>query len=268
MSDPLDEMLNALRSPALPDEQRGRDASVESMRAALLDGSETTMPQPTSRSTRRLSVAAVVAAGVLGFAGVAAAGPGGIFRGDDSPASTTSVAASTTDVTADATTVPESTDDAPTTSAEPASTTTDEVSPATTEAVPDGSTDDTLADQPLVDDPATDFDETQCAAGNHGQTVSSVAQSVEPGPGHGQAVSEAAQSSCGKHDADADEQPDEGATTTTTDDSTPGEVHGQGQGESHRGGQADEPADGAAHGQAPTGHGKPDDPGSQGKHGG
>ena len=62
----------------------------------------------------------------------------------------------------------------------------------------------------LVDDPATSFDETQCAPGNHGKTVSSVAQSVPPGPGHGEQVSEAAHSSCGQ-EAKADKADDESA---------------------------------------------------------
>ena len=41
----------------------------------------------------------------------------------------------------------------------------------------------------LVDDPATEFDETQCAEGNHGATVSSIAKETPPGPGHGDEVS-------------------------------------------------------------------------------
>ena len=65
----------------------------------------------------------------------------------------------------------------------------------------DDTTDDTVADT-LVDDPATEFDETQCAEGNHGATVSSIAKETPPGPGHGDEVSIAAHSSCGKNDDD------------------------------------------------------------------
>ena len=75
-------------------------------------------------------------------------------------------------------------------------------------ATDDDTTDDTV-DDTLVDDPATEFDETQCAEGNHGATVSSIAKETPPGPGHGDEVSIAAHSSCGKN-----------ATTTTQSPTT------------------------------------------------
>ena len=74
--------------------------------------------------------------------------------------------------------------------------------------------DDTVA-EPLVDDPATEFDETQCAEGNHGATVSSIAKETPPGPGHGDEVSIAAHSSCGKNATDDDTTDD-----TIADDGT------------------------------------------------
>ena len=72
----------------------------------------------------------------------------------------------------------------------------------------DTTTEDTVA-EPLVDDPATEFDETQCAEGNHGATVSSIAKETPPGPGHGDEVSIAAHSSCGKNATNDDTTEDD-----------------------------------------------------------
>jgi hypothetical protein len=55
-----------------------------------------------------------------------------------------------------------------------------------------------------------------CAEGNHGETVSSVAQAVEPGPEHGPAVAAAAQSDCGKDAADDTEAPDDSTAPEET----------------------------------------------------
>ena len=108
----------------------------------------------------------------------------------------------------------------------------------------DDTTDDAIADDvgavPLVDDPATEFDETQCAEGNHGATVSSIAKETPPGPGHGDEVSIAAHSSCGKNTTDDDTTDDaiadDGTTTTTvaaTDDDSPGNSDGHGNSNGH-----------------------------------
>ena len=106
----------------------------------------------------------------------------------------------------------------------------------------------TDASEPLVDDPNTAFDETQCAEGNHGKTVSSVAKSVEPGPEHGAAVAEAAHSTCGKSTTTepSDERTSTSSSTSTTDDleaddegevhtsdPAPSAKHGQGRGRGH-----------------------------------
>jgi hypothetical protein len=82
----------------------------------------------------------------------------------------------------------------------------------TTDAAPT-----TEADEPPTTDAASGI---ECAEGNHGMTVSSVAHETPPGPGHGKAVSEAAWSTCGKGDDDeADEASD-----------TPGGGNGRGNG--------------------------------------
>ena len=105
----------------------------------------------------------------------------------------------------------------------------------------------------LVDDPDTEFDETLCAEGNHGRTVSSVAQATEPGPGHGAVVSEAAHSSCGKTgDDEADDEADDDADEVTTataatdddDDATEDEASDD---------ATEHESKGASHGTAATG---------------
>ena len=72
-----------------------------------------------------------------------------------------------------------------------------------------------------ADDEETPADDVEndvvCAEGEHGQTVTSVVEGTESGPGKGQIVSEAARSDCGKNvvvevvvDADADDEADNG----------------------------------------------------------
>jgi hypothetical protein len=56
------------------------------------------------------------------------------------------------------------------------------------------------------DDPLTAFDEKTCLPGNHGKTVSAVARGEFP---EGVSVVDAAQSSCGKTGAGADENESE-----------------------------------------------------------
>jgi hypothetical protein len=259
MSDPLDDLLQTLRSPARPAEHTRRDADVDAMHHALLDASEPAMPRPAAR--RRLPVATVIAAGILGFAGVAAAGPGGFFSADAPDPSTSTVPETSTAPSTTETTIEPTTTEA-TSTTESVSTTVpgNAAEPATsaTEDAPDGTT----ADAPLVDDPDTEFDETQCADGNHGRTVSSVAQSVEPGPDHGAAVSEAAQSSCGKQGDEADDDSTPEVTTagvpTTKPHGKPDDVGSQG--DEHRNDRATTEHPPADPGK-PDGAGKPADPG-------
>jgi hypothetical protein len=78
--DRLDPLLHALRSPARAAELRGESEAVESMMSALATTTVQEAPTMFRRSAHRTRVAALVAAGVIGFAGVAAAGPGGFAR--------------------------------------------------------------------------------------------------------------------------------------------------------------------------------------------
>jgi hypothetical protein len=226
MSDPIDDLFSALRSAALPNELDGMAAAVDAMHDALVENLEPTMrPTAIARSVRhrRAPVAVLIAAGVLGFAGVAAAGPGGfltdngpVLQGVTSSTTSTSSTSSTTSTTStvDPNAVSQTTM-APTTAP---STTMVTTTSGDDDQATSSESETTVAGAPPVDDPDTEFDETQCAEGNHGQTVSSVAHATDPGPEHGQAVSEAAQSSCGKQESDdneADDQSDDDAVTTT-----------------------------------------------------
>jgi hypothetical protein len=212
MSDRIDDLISTLRSPAVPAELEGLPAAVAAMQRTLLDDLEPTMPAVTPITTRRrLPIATVVVCGILGFAGAAAAGPGG-FLSDDAPETTaTSTSAETTVVS---TTVPETSVVTTSVPETPSSTSGPSTATPTGDALVPA---DGLADGPLVDDPDTEFDETLCADGNHGKTVSSVATATEPGPGHGATVSDAAKSQCGK-------------TTDDGDDEGPDEVFAPGQG--------------------------------------
>ena len=195
----LDRVIGALRSAATSAELAGEDTAVEAMAATM---ASTPAPIRSLGSPRALRVVAVVAASLIGMGGIAAAGAAtlrpsadrGNLRSDD----TVSDATVRDDITA--TTIP---------------TTTTILSATLADA--------TLADDtgvvPLVDDPATEFDETQCAEGNHGATVSSIAKDTPPGPGHGDEVSIAAHSSCGKDTSD-DTTDDAGVVPLVDDPAT------------------------------------------------
>ncbi|MGD9995511.1 MAG: hypothetical protein AB7U39_01165, partial [Ilumatobacteraceae bacterium] len=137
MSDPLDDFLQTLRSPAMSAEHTRREADVDAMHHARIDTSESAMSRPVPLThRRRLPVAAVIAAGVLGFAGVAAAGPGGFFSADAPvapDASTSTVASETTEAPSTTeTTIEPTTSAAPSTSDSASSTTESTDAPDTT----------------------------------------------------------------------------------------------------------------------------------------
>ena len=273
----LDRIIAALRSAAHSSELGGEDAAVDAMASTLASTPATVHSVGSPRSLR---VVAVVAASLIGMGGIAAAGAATLgpaqdrdeIRGvadtvvdtttPDTAADTTTpdTAADTTtpdaavDVATVEATVPSALVDDPTTDFDetqcaegnhgatvssiaketpPGPDHGDAVSEAAQSScgkdTDDTVTDDTSAD--LVDDPTTDFDETQCADGNHGATVSSIAKETPPGPDHGDAVSEAAQSSCGKSTTDDDPTDDDSTAATvasTTDDDSPGNGTGNG----------------------------------------
>ena len=192
----LDNVIRALRSEATSPELAGETAAVDAM-AATMASTMAALPVTvrTLGSPRSLRVVAVVAASLIGMGGIAAAGAATLHpsaeRGNvgraDSVVDDNVVDDNVLDDTTTTTTIP-----SPTTVA-----------------------DDTGV--ALVDDPTTEFDETQCAEGNHGATVSSIAKETPPGPGHGAEVSIAAHSSCGKNATD-DDTTDDTVGDTPVDD--------------------------------------------------
>ena len=162
-------------------------------------------------TSRRVRVGVLIATGIIGFGGVAAAGPGGVFdngEASDEVATTTTttseVPGSTTTVAATTTTVAATT----TTTAAPETTSTTAL--PIVEEVP----------VPLVDDPETTFDETMCLEGNHGKTVSAVARGELVIPDID--VVDAAHSSCGKDAAEEEASADEVEPADAEDDAGQG----------------------------------------------
>ena len=223
MKDPdrLQALFDALAQPATPSELADEAQTVDVVARAISVSKGSTMQIPSN--SRRLRVASFLAAGIIGFGGVAAAGPAvfdTVTGEDDSSGGDLVVTSTVPDVSLPETTVP-TTEPEATTTTEPEATTTTEPEATTTTEPEATTTTDVTDDEPseLVDDPDTDFDETECADGKHGKTVSSVAQATPSGPGKGAIVSEAAQSSCGKKEkSDKDNEADGVETDDDSED--------------------------------------------------
>lgn len=177
----LDDVFGPLRSTA-----RSAELSQESATIDLMVKAHRTSEGKHMFTSRRARIATLVATGVLGFGGMAAASP---RLGGNEPA--------------DVPVVEEQVEDAPVVEApveEPAAEpVVDE--PAAEEPAADESLVEAPAVEPLVDDPETDFDESFCEEGNHGKTVSSVARgeyTLGESPAE-VSVTDAAHSSCGKN---------------------------------------------------------------------
>jgi hypothetical protein len=207
--DSLDAFFDDLRQPATASELAGESKAVDSVVSSLISTKGTSMH--ILSNSRRLRVASFVAAGIIGFGGVAAAGPAvydNVIGDDDSEIEETAEksvvepSAKQPDPEVETTLPPETTVEETTTTS--SSVPDDDQDRASVDAEVDGTTTTVLS----VDDPDTAFNEDDCAEGNHGKTVSSVARATPSGPGKGQIVSEAAHSSCGKDDKDADSDSD------------------------------------------------------------
>ena len=238
-SDPsLDGLLNALRSAPTAEELAGEASAISAMVSAVADSAEgitsmnparrrNPLTRPTLARTRR--IVALSAIGVLGVAGVAAAGAG-VFVPDNRPSIETD---HDTDDTVSETTI---TDD------ESVDTTMPDAETSVVDADDENNSnnDNNDAAETTVADESTSTGSVavECADGNHGMTVSSVAHATPPGPGHGAAVSAAAQSDCGKDSA-------------TTDTTMPGS-------------ETTAPDDQGSNGNGNDNGNKPSDPGSQG----
>jgi hypothetical protein len=258
--DPLDALFDDLRQPATPSELANESNAID----ALL----TTMMPPKGSSmrllsdSRRLRVASFVAAGILGFSGAAAAGPAvyDTVTGGEEPKTEESVE-EPSDTVVDTTMATETTETETTTTSsvpdnddsvvDPVVATTDGEIDELDEVDEVDEVDEGTTIVELVDDPDTEFDETTCAEGNHGQTVSSIAHETPSGPGKGQIVSEAAHSSCGKadkHDKESDDESDDQSEQESDD-------------------QSDQESDDQSDDDKPAKPSKADKPGKSGGHG-
>jgi hypothetical protein len=216
MSNPaeIDDLIGVLRGPALPCELADEHRTVAAMVGAFHSSEGQTRMRSTSRRAR---VGILIATGIIGFGGVAAAGPGGVFDSDEQTQESTTT---TTEAVVEPTTTVATSVEVTTTVAATLPTTTvpaPEEATAMVAEVPAGE----VEPVPAIDDPATDFDETMCLEGNHGKTVSAVARGELVIPDID--VRDAAHSSCGKQDKIA--EPEE---TVDAEDDADEATEGQG----------------------------------------
>ncbi len=222
--DDLDDVIGTLRGSATPAELAGETEMV-----SLMAHAHRTAKGNTMFTSRRARVATLIAAGVIGFGGVAAAGPGGFsLLGSADGGTTVEDTTETTEVPADDVESEdvEVDDVTTTTESDDVTTTTDGVEQI------DAAIEEVAATEalPLVDDPDTAFNEEYCEPGNHGKTVSKAAHGELMVPSKDDdtvmvkaSVVDAAHSMCGKMDAmDDTEVPDteEPDAEVTVDDQT------------------------------------------------
>jgi hypothetical protein len=189
---PLEDLLAALRAPALPPETQDHDGIVDQMAAVIAGSQPSKEPARMSPSSRIPRAAVVAAVGVLGVGGVAAAATGtnplDPVLGDEVPGPTTT--------------------ELPTTALDTTTTVTESTEPPAT----------TVLSAP----PGVAPLEVVCPDDvvNHGDAVSAVAQDhTVTGADHGAAVSRIAQSDCGKTGDDEDEVVEpQGDATQATDE--------------------------------------------------
>jgi hypothetical protein len=258
--DDLDEVLGPLRSVARPAE-----LSQERVMVDLMVNAHRTAEGKRMFTSRRARVATLVAAGVLGFGGMAAASPslgGGsseptfepmIVQQEEPPTGT--VEPEPTD-----TVEPEPTDTVepePTDTVEPEPT--DTVEPEPTDTVePEEEKVEPESDAVPIDDPTTGFfNELNCAEGNHGKTVSAVARgdsdflekyAMDNG-GTTPSVNDAARSSCGKTDRDEGDAEMEIESEVESAESEKSEPKAQRPGRSDRGAERSSNGNGNGNGK-------------------
>ena len=198
--DDLDDVFGPLRSAATPAEFASESAVVDAMARNHRHSKGSTMF--TSRRTR---VAAFVAAGVLGFSGVAAAGHGDSIDmsqltqlpAEEEPAEEQPAE----EQPAEEQPAEEEPAEEEPAEEQPAEEQPAEELPATADAI------EVVDEEVDLNDRSTDFDENLCLEGNHGKTVSAAARGDEEfldDEGVPYTQSQVAQSSCGK-DYDVEE---------------------------------------------------------------
>ncbi len=189
----LDDVFGPLRSAA-----RSAELSHERATVDLMVKAHRTSEGKHMFTSRRARIATLVAAGVLGFGGMAAASPS---LGRDEPVQQDTVVepeAVEPEVVEEEVVEPVEQEKSELVEEEtPEPVVVEESEPAGAEPA---------VETPLVlvDDPDTAFDETTCLPGNHGKTVSAVARGEFPA---GVSVTDAAHSSCGKSsEGDAEDE--------------------------------------------------------------
>lgn len=201
----LDDVFGPLRGAA-----RSAELSQECKMVDLMVKTHRTSEGKPMFTSRRARIATLVATGVLGFGGMAAASPS---LGRDKPAEEPAVEAPVEESVIEEPVVEEPAVEEPVVEVPVV-----EV-PVIEEVVVPEQAEEPVVEEPaavpLVDDPDTDFDETTCLPGNHGKTVSAVARGEFPA---GVLVRDAAHSTCGKNEVDEPEVDDEVDTETEVDD--------------------------------------------------
>lgn len=249
MSDDIQRLIETLSQAGTSAELDAESLAVDAIASAM-----TTNGTPMiSKYSKRARVASFITAGVIGFGGVAAAGPAVLDQispsddteevvVDDSVPETTEVEVTeTTEVedTTPSTTEVEEDEDVTETSVADDDDVDDE-----SDADDDGEDVDAVdVSTPKVDDPTTAFNEEECADGNHGKTVSSVARTEGRSSDD---VRDAAHSKCGKDkpaDHDDDDADDGDDDADHSDDSDDDKGHGssdRGNGNGNRNGADDD----------------------------
>lgn len=253
--DPQD-VIRVLQSTPTNAELEGQAAAVDMMASAQVRPAAATAP----RGRRPYRLGALIAAGVIGFGSVAAAGAGGFVpfqlgRTSNDVEDDTVIVENEPDTNEEV--EHEQVDDE-----QPSNENEDEGDADGDDPEPAAVADDAIVpDEPVMEDKTqTPFDETDCLAGPHGRTVSAVARGLLEDLDEGIGVVEAAQSDCGKQvagdegvqsdlDDDQDEQlaeipkVSEDAETTTVGPPAEHPGKGKGKGKGVGGSQADSDSD-------------------------
>jgi hypothetical protein len=214
--DDLDDLFGPLRSPATPAELAPERRVVDLMAAAHHPSKESTMF--TSRQAR---VATLIAAGILGFGGVAAAGSDGIdlleFNApivdgieetnetpdEELPAEEGDEEVPAEEQSEDGTSSDDLDENENSEQADEAEQADEPADVDESEQADDAAEGDEPT-EPTDPDESTVFNEAYCLEGNHGKTVSAVARGELPGE-----VRDAAHSSCGKTDSESGDDADD-----------------------------------------------------------
>jgi hypothetical protein len=194
--DDLDDLFGPLRSAATPAELAPEQDVVALMAANHASSKGTTM-----FTSRRARVATLIAAGIIGFGGVAAAGPAAYDLLEEPPADEEPVVDDEVEEVEEEVEEPVEEPAVDQEVEEPEAVEEPAQDPAAVEEP--AVTDEETTDEPLDPDESTTFNEYYCLDGNHGATVSAAARGGNADLDKYE-QREVAQSSCGKMDDGAE----------------------------------------------------------------